>query len=179
MITHIVFILLALVAVGATLSMMWIKDLVRTFFLFFTVLVSVAGLFLFSLADFIALSHLLIYIGGILVLMLFALMLAGHSIESWEQSWINQQDRWNNSLSIVLSILFFGFFGYFAWHVAEVELPTWITSNNTIEANDNSIEPLGQLLMTRYLLPFELISILLLMVLLGATHLSRKTSEVG
>jgi NAD(P)H-quinone oxidoreductase subunit 6 len=178
MILTVVFVLLALIAVFSTIAMMWIKDLVRIFFLFFAVLVCIAGLMLFALADFIAISHLLIYIGGILVLMLFALMLAGQQAAQWQQQWVKKQDRMHGWLALLMSFCFFGLFAYFALQMGYWNTPNWIKeairSQQTISANRSGIKPLGQLLMTKYLLPFELISILLLMVLLGATHVSRK-----
>jgi NADH:ubiquinone oxidoreductase subunit 6 (subunit J) len=52
-----------------------------------------------------------------------------------------------------------------------------IANNNTITPNAVMIDNIGVNLMTRYLLPFEAISILLLMALVGAAHLSRKEAD--
>jgi len=53
---------------------------------------------------------------------------------------------------------------------------SWIlaSQNNTFKLRDNTITNIGSNLMTSYLLPFEAISILLMMALVGAAHLARK-----
>jgi NADH-quinone oxidoreductase subunit J len=64
---------------------------------------------------------------------------------------------------------------------ADVNNLSWvkasIANNNTITPNAVMIDNIGVNLMTRYLLPFEAISVLLLMTLVGAAHLSRKEAE--
>src|ERR1700720_3607343 len=53
------------------------KNLVRSIFMFFITLFALAGLYVLALADFVAITQIVIYVGGILVLILFAFMLSG------------------------------------------------------------------------------------------------------
>src|ERR1700692_5027947 len=53
------------------------KNLVRSVFMFFITLFALAGLYVLALADFVAITQIVIYVGGILVLILFAFMLSG------------------------------------------------------------------------------------------------------
>ena len=53
------------------------KNLVRSIFMFFVTLFALAGLYVLALADFVAITQIVIYVGGILVLILFAFMLSG------------------------------------------------------------------------------------------------------
>jgi NADH-quinone oxidoreductase subunit J len=75
--------------------------------------------------------------------------------------------------------LFFGLliFVFSELDPAEFE---WVKSSggNTLKPTDNTIHYLGINIMTRYLLPFEVVSVLLLMALIGASHLARKERDI-
>jgi len=79
--------------------------------------------------------------------------------------------------SLLLALGFFSviLLGLKEWNY---DMPEWIMSNiksgDVISPNDNNIHQLGIKFMTQYVLPFEVISIFLLMALIGAAHLSRK-----
>jgi NADH:ubiquinone oxidoreductase subunit 6 (subunit J) len=125
----------------------------------------------------VAITQIVIYVGGILVLILFAFMLSGR--ETLDR--LKQQSAgfigFNDWPSLLLAVLFFVVLvnvilkatpDALAWtHIAA-------TVGNVISNTDTTTSNIGINLMTRYLLPFEAISILLLMVLVGAAHLARK-----
>ena len=121
----------------------------------------VAGLYLLLGADFVAASQLLIYVGGILTLILFAVMLSKNIYG------IKLKDE--GKRKIIPSILCLTIFGFLLklifsmnWNIiSSQEEPTATTSR------------LGTLLITEYLLPFELASVLLLAALVGAILLAR------
>src|SRR5690606_7314662 len=75
-----VFYLFSTVAIGSAVILVSMYNLARALFLFFIVLFSVAGLYVFALADFVAITQILIYVGGVLVLMLFAFMLSNKTL---------------------------------------------------------------------------------------------------
>jgi NADH-quinone oxidoreductase subunit J len=54
----------------------------------------------------------------------------------------------------------------------------WIKSSNTIKEIDNTTHNIGILSMTKYLLPFEVLSVFLMMALIGAAHLARKDKKI-
>lgn len=133
--------------------------LYSAFALFFTFL-GTAGLYLFLDADFLAIVQLLIYIGGVLVLLLFAILLT-RNIDNMKRT---------NALSIrraavagIGALVLFGVllavFISYEWVRPGVEH----ASSPAVTVNE-----LGSLLLSTYLLPFEVASILLLAVLIGS-----------
>src|ERR1700733_3523241 len=68
---------MGLITLGSALFVAASKNLVRSIFMFFITLFGLAGLYVLALADFVAITQVVIYVGGILVLILFAFMLSG------------------------------------------------------------------------------------------------------
>src|SRR3546814_2988202 len=75
-----VFYAFSAIAIGSAVILVSMHNLARALFLLFIVLFSVAGLYVFALADFVAITQILIYVGGVLVLMLFAFMLSNKTL---------------------------------------------------------------------------------------------------
>ena len=175
-IVQVLFYVMSFIVVGSAFFVAATKNLVRSIFMFFITLFALAGLYVLALADFVAITQVVIYVGGILVLILFAFMLSGK-----ETLTVLQQNTRLVTLSklpaVILALLFFGVMVYtilkidannFGW------IKQSIVTKNTIMPNDLVTDNIGINLMTRYLLPFEAISILLMVALVGAAHLSRK-----
>src|SRR6201996_6719159 len=74
---RILFYFMSFIVVGSALFVASTKNLVRSVFIFFVTLFALAGLYVLCLADFVAITQIVIYVGGILVLILFAFMLSG------------------------------------------------------------------------------------------------------
>ena len=124
-------------------------------------LFGVAGLYVFLWADFIAGVQLLVYIGGILVLIIFGIMLT-NQISSVRLSQTNVK---KGDVAVVVTWLFI--------FLSMVITKTPWLIQPAIEP-DSTTAGVGVLLLTRYLLPFEVISVLLLGALIGAAVLSRE-----
>lgn len=173
----IVFYLLSALAIGSAIIMVSLKNIARSLFLFFVVLVSIAGLYLFALADFVAITHIMVYVGGVLILMIFAFMLSNKELM---QELASSSTRllsippWQSAL-IAVGFLFVIIYSILDWRTTS---PEWILQAEknglVISAQDNNIEALGFRFMTRYVLPFEIISIFLMTTLIGAAHIARK-----
>ncbi len=124
-------------------------------------LFGVAALYLFLQAEFLAVIQLLIYVGAILTLILFGVMLTARIADP-------QVPRWNDQAGIALVLaggLGLGLAWLFlkaAWELPET-LPPPV-----------SLPDLGRMLLSGYLLPFELLSVLLLGALVGAIVIARK-----
>ena len=127
-------------------------------------LFGVAGLYVFLWADFIAGIQILVYVGGILVLVVFGIMLT-NKIRTVRISHKSMQQGVGGVISLWL----------FVFLMIALSKAPWVLSE--------SIEPVGTvrevgiLLLTKYLLPFEAISLLLLGALIGAAVLSRGDAE--
>lgn len=174
---EILFYAFALLAVTSALLVIGLKNTARALFLFFVTLFAMAGLFLFALADFVAITQILVYVGGVLILMIFAFMLSNKELLKDLQYTSGKFIGTPHIQSIVLVAVFLSvmIYGIFEW---QQHTPDWITQNvkagQVISPTDNNINQLGVKFMTHYVLPFEVISIFLLMALIGASHLSRK-----
>ena len=124
-------------------------------------LFGVAGLYVFLWADFIAGVQLLVYVGGILVLIIFGIMLTNR-ISSVRISHKSVQQGVGGAVIIWLFIFL---------SIVILKTP-WL--NQTAIEPASSVAQVGKLLLMKYLLPFEVISVLLLGALIGAATLSRE-----
>jgi NADH-quinone oxidoreductase subunit J len=126
-----------------------------------TTLLGVGGLYVLLAADFLAVTQLLIYIGGVLVLILFAVMLTNR---------ISEVNVSNTSAGLYGGLLIF-------LATAPVLLAVALVTpwrQNILPASVHTTEPLGNALLTRWLLPFEVASLILLATLIGAIVIARK-----
>jgi NADH:ubiquinone oxidoreductase subunit 6 (subunit J) len=129
--------------------------LVATFF-------GVAGIYILLEAEFLAVSQVLVYVGAISTLITFAIMLTRGMMQG-ESASTNRQVL---STSIVVGLLFLVMIGILlnvAWPNAGLEL----------NPGEEIIADLGEMFVTSYLVPFELMAVLLLIALAGAIMLAR------
>ena len=126
-------------------------------------LFGIAGLYIFLWADFIAGVQLLVYIGGINVLIIFGIMLT-NKIASIRLSQTNIQQGLGGVFSLWLFIIISIVISKTNWYQVDPVEPA------------STVKGVGTLLLTKYLLPFEAVSLLLLGALIGAAVLSRKTN---
>ncbi|MDF2431069.1 MAG: hypothetical protein JWP44_700 [Mucilaginibacter sp.] len=177
---QVLFYVMGFITVGSAIFVAAAKNLVRSIFMFFITLFALAGLYVLALADFVAITQVVIYVGGILVLILFAFMLSGKETLNY----ISQQRKQFISINKLPALLLAGLFlvvllnmifkvdaGNLAWIKKSADYKNVITPTAAMTEN------IGVNLMTSYLLPFEAISILLLVALVGAAHLSRKEPQ--
>jgi NADH-quinone oxidoreductase subunit J len=176
-IEQIIFYVLSAVALISALLVVSLRNFVRSIFLFFLTLFTMAGLFVFALADFVAITQLVIYVGGVLVLMIFAFLLSNRELLNNPD--VNFRYGFLHYVpGILTALIFFGILMLVFLNVNPEELK-WIkeAEDNTLKPTDNTIHYIGINIMTRYLLPFEVVSVLLLMALIGAAHLARKERD--
>jgi NADH-quinone oxidoreductase subunit J len=129
----------------------------------------VAGLFLTLRAQFIAVIQILVYMGAIMVLFLFVIMLLNLS----DEKKLSEQFNYKKITAVLLSILLLcllSFTVYFGFGTGEHNL-----ADNAVELG--TAETLGKYLFTEYSFPFELASFLLLAAIVGAIVLAKKKFE--
>ena len=119
-----------------------------------------AGLYVFLWADFIAGIQILVYVGGILVLVVFGIMLT-NKIRTVRISHKSMQQGVGAVISLWLFVFLTIALSKAPWAISEGIEPV------------GTVREIGILLLTKYLLPFEAISLLLLGALIGAAVLSR------
>ena len=137
------------------------KNLVYAAISLLATFLGIAALYVFLWADFLAGTQVLIYIGGILILILFGIMLT-HKITSVRISHTSIQKSIG---AIVVFVLFIGL-------VWMIKITPWNLVDST--EPEHTVNTIGTLLMTDFLLPFEVASVLLLGALIGAAVLARK-----
>jgi len=176
----VLFYLMGFITLASAVFVAASKNLVRSVFMFFVTLLALAGLYVLALADFIAITQIVIYVGGILVLILFAFMLSGKDTLANLQQQNNRFISVSKLPALLLAVLFFIVMINILFKTDINNLP-WVkeavNEKNTFTPTDNTVNNIGINLMTTYLLPFEVISILLMMALVGAAHLSRKENK--
>ena len=169
---QLIFYFFSVLLLTSALMVVSIQNLVRSIFLFFVSLFSLAALYIFALADFIAITQVVIYVGGVLVLMLFAFMLSNKELLNSLQP-IKKSFKFYQLIGIFICLAFLFVLVSLNLQIDFSNL-SWIKSSNPIMESDNTTHTIGILSMTRYLLPFEVLSVFLLMALIGAAHLARK-----
>lgn len=131
----------------------------------FVTLLGVAALFVFAGADFLAVSQLLIYVGGVLVLIIFGVMLT-HKKETTDSQTKNIIST-NHSNVFWGAATALGVFGLMCWIIQNAQIYSQSTHQRI-----NTTKNIGISLMTSHILPFEIAGILLLVVLVGAGYLA-------
>ncbi len=158
------FIFLGLCALIAS-SAIWVvvsPNLVHSAVSLLITLFGVAGLYVFLYADFLAATQVVIYVGGILVLIIFGVMLTNK---------IDKPVIASDSSNKIIGVLVSGFI-FSILSIVILQTDWQILPNNT--EGPSTVELIGKLILGKYLLPFELISILLLAALTGSALLARK-----
>ncbi len=124
----------------------------------------VAGLYALLDAGFLAVVQVLIYVGAISILIIFAIMLTRRVMD---RTAVQHNAQWGISALVALAL--FGVIGYtLLFRVAD----RWTVSGSGLP--ERSIEMLGEALVTTYALPFEVASVLLLVALVGAIVIARE-----
>jgi NADH-quinone oxidoreductase subunit J len=128
---------------------------------------SLAAVYVMMQAEFVAVIQVLVYAGAIMVLFLFVLMLL--SLRDEGPSFI----RWSVG-KVFAVVIAFGIWAQLALvlgqHDPEALVPQIVSSGEEVD----SIKLIGQLLFTEYLLPFEAISLLLLVAVIGAVVIAKR-----
>jgi NADH-quinone oxidoreductase subunit J len=162
----IAFLALVILTSGSGLAMLFTRNILHAALAMFMCMLGLAGLYVVAYADVMAVSHLMIYVGGVLILILFGIMLTTQqSRENHGQNhlWVEQRSFFWSAV-IGLSI-FFGLIYVFTRTQWELHLV----------GNDQSkLRDVGVALLTKYAFPFELVGIYLLIALVGATYIAKR-----
>jgi NADH-quinone oxidoreductase subunit J len=168
----ILFILLALIAVASAIGMLISANAVHAA-LFLVINFFCIALFYLGLhAPFLAMVQITVYAGAIMVLFLFVIMLLGA-----ERISLASTLRWQGPLAAVLVVLLLGVtvFILFSPQVGN-QMPApevWTAATAAGDAEFGSPASVGLALFERYLLPFQMVGLLLLVAMIGAVVLTR------
>jgi NADH-quinone oxidoreductase subunit J len=160
-----IFTLAAFVGVTSALFMVTRRNPVYSAVWLLIAFLSFAGIYLHLSAPFLAAIHVLVYTGAVLVLFLFVIMLLN----------LKDDELGEEYPASVRAVAAVGCFTLFAL----IAVPVWKASNPTFPALTDaagfgSVENVGWLLFTKYGLPFELVSVLIVVAMFGAMVLAKK-----
>ncbi|MFS0783840.1 NADH-quinone oxidoreductase subunit J [Bacillus sp. 1P06AnD] len=158
---YVAFICLAAVAVGGGLMMLILRKVVHMVLAAVFTFISIAGLYILLSAEFLAAVQILIYSGAITIMMLFGIMLTRHNDE--EQKEPHKWRKW-----FVLGGLFL-FAGVVYLGIYDLDF-----GNSPLALHDENTKQIGMELFSKFPIPFELLSVLLLAALVGAVILARR-----
>jgi NADH-quinone oxidoreductase subunit J len=158
------FFLFAAITVVSAFVVVFARNMLYAAFALLFTFFGVAGLYVLLQADFLAVTQVLVYVGGILVLLLFGVMLTNRVISVDIKTKSMQTFPALFLVSVLAGVL--GGLSYTVWKGVPASAST---------ATGTTAVAIGDLLMTTYVLPFEVASVVLLVALIGAAMTARRT----
>lgn len=122
-----------------------------------------AALYVLLSAPFVAVLQVLVYAGAIMVLFTFVIML----LNIRKEELVYDRVTWRKT-AVVLTALFFA--GFLIWHFLKIPVVPFAP----VEEGFGEVHKVGRLMFSKYLIPFELTSVLLLVAIIGALVLGKK-----
>ncbi len=156
------FYVMAAVAILSALKMVSTANVVHAALYLLVVLAAVAGTYVILGAEFAAVTQILVYLGAIMVLLLFGVMLTRAKLGTEED--LDHEQRWIGALVAagMLAVM-----SYSIWEAFDTQkLPAEQVPQNTQQVSDE--------IFSTYIVPFEALSVLLLAALIGAVVVARR-----
>lgn len=170
-----IFFLLEIGIIFGSLGVVLFNNIVYSAFFLGLVFFCISLLYFALNADFVAAAQILIYVGAVNVLIVFAVMLINkpHSLKIWP-SWTI-----GDKFTFLICLILFSLLVIVILNTPWVNI-TLITESKTLLEIDftKNVQRIGYLLLTQFLLPFELLSILLLVALIGAIVIARRENLI-
>lgn len=161
--TVVAFYVLAVLTVGSALGVVVVRNLIHAVVFLIVSFMGISGLYITLSADFVAVTQILIYAGAVSVLILFAVALTP------------QAERDNRESFLRLPALMLALLVAFTLGYAAIDTE-WVISDR--EGFEETASVIGEALLDKYVLPFEIASVLLLVAMLGAIVLVRPDASV-
>lgn len=163
------FSIFSFIAITGSLGVILLPNLVYAAFFLGITLVSVAGFYLLLNADFLAAAQILLYVGGVNILILFAIMLVDADARVTRPTTQNKNFFWvlQGGASIGLFFLLTKAIGATLW-----PSPPFVPVTNTVYF-------IGRHIFSDFLFPFELVSVLLLIALIGVVVLAKREQNIN
>ena len=155
------FYAIALVLIGSSVLAVSVRNIFHAVIYLIVALFSVAGFFILLHAEFLAAVQILVYVGAVAVLLVFAVMLTTRMTDVRIRAQNEQV-----GIGIVVSATLFVALSVAVWGTQ------WRPSDLPMAADN--VRSLGRLIMTEFVLPFEIVSVLLLAAMIGAIVIAAK-----
>ena len=171
MLDKVIFYFFAAIAVSSAALMVTRRNAVHSAIFLITTLLATAGIFLQLRAEFIFIVQIILYVGGIMVLFIFVIMLVNldvalHQLKFARQKWV--------ALVVVLALA--AQVGVMFWTTGKMQGQVWpgLNAAPVGKLPPGNAEAVAQSLFGTYLLPFEVASVLLLVAMIGAVVMAKK-----
>ncbi len=168
MLDLVIFYIFASIAIVSAILVITRKNAVHSAMFLAATLLSVAGIFLTLRAEFLAGVQVIVYVGGILVLFVFVIMLVPTDRAVFERRYNHQ-----GKIALVTAAILVAELGY-GFYQGRDSFPLPAATGDLAAATVGNTELVAFALYQDYLLPFEIASILLLVAIIGAVVLSKK-----
>ncbi|MER2997946.1 NADH-quinone oxidoreductase subunit J family protein [Pontibacter populi] len=168
------FYIFAALAIVSGAYMVLTRNLLYAGFSLLITLLSIAGIYVLLFADFIAVTQLMVYVGGVLVLILFGIMLSSRVQDKSVLS-ENVNTVWG---ALVAGLIVVGL--SYSILKANIGALPWLqtTEIDVLGDQKSTVQMIGIKLMTDFVLPFEIASLLLLIALMGAAYIATDKQKV-
>lgn len=155
---------LAALTVGSAFSVVMHKNIVYSAFSLMFTLLGISGLYVLLAADFVAVVQLVVYVGGILILLLFGIMLTQNQTSVDIKTGSTNIIPASIAIGLFAALLITSLFNGNVWanYISEMPVP------------NTTIYDIGAKLISDYVYIFELLGMLLLVALIAATTMARK-----
>ena len=167
-----IFGIFAALALGSALVVVIHRSPIYSTLALVLTLFSVAVLFVLLGAPFVGVLQVLVYAGAIVVLFLFVIMLLNVQKEETSHVSLLGGQLWTATIG---AVVFVGFMFFALWRAGVL----WAKGLQPLTAESVSLKGLARELFSTYLLPFEIVGLLLLIAVIGATVAARRPAELG
>lgn len=161
------FALIALLTVVAALAAMTLRNLVHCALAMVVAFVGIAAAFLNLGAQFVGFAQILVYVGAVTILIVFAVLLTRGGLAS-ERSLFSTSWLWGGGVAVAV-------FATLAWAIRQ----SVVEDRQPPPEADVTVKQIGEALMTKFVLPLEVIGLLLTAALIGAVIIAMKESPAG
>lgn len=156
------FIILAVLTITAAVAAMTLRNLIHCALAVAVTFVGLAATYLSLNAQFVGFAQILVYVGAVAILIVFAVLLTRGGEPSTDFVF---SKSWFAGLAVALAV-----FGVLAWAIAK----SFLNTNEVPPAPQATVKQIGDALMTKFVLPLEVVGLLLTAALIGAVIIAMR-----
>nr|WP_066639424.1 NADH-quinone oxidoreductase subunit J [Desulfolucanica intricata] len=156
------FYILAAIIIGSAIAVIALKNLVHSVLFLAITFLGIAGIFMQLSADFLAMVQILVYAGAVCIMVVFGIMLTQRGGMSNSNLFNKQVFASGGVVALLIAVIVFFGVRSGSWAVSAVAVP------------QDTVGNIADLMLSKYVIPFELAALLLLVALIGAIVLAKE-----
>lgn len=165
----ILFYIFSIFIIASSTALLFIKNLIHAALMLIIALVCIAGIFVLAGADFLGMAQIMIYVGGVLVLVLFGIMLTNRTPELQYPSSASRNKVFGILMAIFILVPLLLL-------IHKIDFDHLVHQQREV-IGASTLQQIGLLMMTKNIIAFELAGILLMVALMGASLLALPTMK--